>query len=203
MAEELQHLIDRIRKEGVESGEKAADSLVADAKKKAAEIVAAAQKQAQEMVEKARKESESFVVRGRETLQQAARDLLISIGGSVGQVVGGIVGEKLDKALTPEIIGQMLVKLADSYGKGVQGGIVAMLGEADAAAVKAYLAKEYQDKLASGIQIESSKGVFKGFRVGVKGGQVFHDFSADAIAESLSSFLRPELAEIVKKAESK
>ena len=37
MAEELQHLIERIRKEGVESGEKAADSLVAEAKKKAAE----------------------------------------------------------------------------------------------------------------------------------------------------------------------
>ena len=32
MAEELQHLIERIRKEGVESGEKAADSLVAEAK---------------------------------------------------------------------------------------------------------------------------------------------------------------------------
>ena len=33
MAEELQHLIERIRKEGVESGEKAADTLVAEAKK--------------------------------------------------------------------------------------------------------------------------------------------------------------------------
>ncbi|NLG35755.1 MAG: ATPase [Lentisphaerae bacterium] len=201
MAEELQHLIERIRKEGVESGEKAADSLVAEAKKKAAGIVADAQKQAKDMVEKAEKDSEAFAVRGKQTLQQAARDLLISIGGSVGDVVGGIVNEKLDQALTPEIMGQMLVKLAEAYGKGGDsGGIVAMLGEADAGAVKSYIAKEYQDKLAAGIQIESAKGIFKGFRVGVKGGQVFHDFSADAIAESLASFLRPELADIVKKA---
>ena len=42
MAEELQHLIERIRKEGVESGEKAADSLVAEAKKKAARTKAKA-----------------------------------------------------------------------------------------------------------------------------------------------------------------
>jgi vacuolar-type H+-ATPase subunit E/Vma4 len=127
--------------------------------------------------------------------------LLISINESGGGVVGGIAAEKVEKALTPEIMGQMLVKLAEAYGRdGAGGGIVAMLGEQDAAAVKAYIAKEYQDKLASGIQIESAKGVFKGFRVGVKGGQVFHDFSADAIAESLASFLRPELAEIVKQA---
>ena len=106
-----------------------------------------------------------------------------------------------DYVLTPEIMGRMLVKLAEAYGRdGDQGGIVAMLGEEDAAAVKAFIAKEYQDKLAAGIQIESAKGVFKGFRVGRKDEQVFHDFSADAIADSLAGFLRPELAEIVKQA---
>ena len=201
MAEELQHLIERIRKEGVESGEKAADALVAEAKKKAAATVADAQKQAKDMVERADKEAAAFAERGKATLQQAARDLLISIGGAVGDVVSSIVDAKVGAALSPELVAQMLLKLAEAYAKdGGQGGIVAMLGEADAAAVKAYFAKEYQGKLAAGIQIESDKGIFKGFRVGAKGGQVFHDFTKEAIAESLSSFLRPELAQIVKKA---
>ena len=201
MAEELQHLIERIRKEGVESGEKAADSLVAEAKKKAASIVADAQKQAKDMVAKAEADSAAFAERGQATLRQAARDLLISIGGSVGDVVGGIVDAKVGAALTPDLVAQMLLKLAEAYGKdGGAGGIVAMLGEADAAAVKAVFAKEYQDQLAAGIQIESDKEIFKGFRVGVKGGQVFHDFTQEAIAESLASFLRPDLAQIVKKA---
>ena len=201
MAEELQHLIERIRKEGVESGEKAADALVAEAKKKAAAIVADAQKQAKEMSAKADQEAVAFATRGKATLQQAARDLLISIGGAVGDVVNGIVDAKVGAALSPELVAQMLLKLAEAYAKdGGQGGIVAMLGEADAAAVKAYFAKEYQNKLAAGIQIESDKGIFKGFRVGAKGGQVFHDFTKEAIAESLANFLRPELAQLVKKA---
>lgn len=201
MAEELQHLIDRIRKEGVESGEQAADALVAEAKQKAVKIVADAQKQAKDMVAKAEADAVAFAERGKKTLEQAARDLLISIGGSVGNVVGGIVDAKVGAALTPELVGQMLLKLAEAYAKdGGAGGMVAMLGEADAAAVKAYFAKEYQNKLAAGIQIESAKEIFKGFRVGAKGGQVFHDFTKEAIAESLSSFLRPELADIVKKA---
>ena len=201
MAEELQHLIERIRKEGVESGEKAAESLVAEAKQKAAKIVADAQKQAKDMVAKAEADSAAFAERGQATLRQSARDLLISIGGSVGDVVAGIVDAQVGAALTPDLMAQMLLKLADAYAKdGAEGGIVAMLGEADAAAVKAAFAKEYQSKLAAGIQIESRKEIFKGFRVGAKGGQVFHDFTKEAIADSLANFLRPELAQIVKKA---
>lgn len=201
MAEELQHLIERIRKEGVESGEKAADSLVAEAKKKAAALVAEAQKQAKDTVAKAEADAAAFAERGQKTLQQAARDLLISIHSSVSEVVGGIANSKLDAALTPELMAQMLLKLAEAYAKdGGAGGIVAMVGEADAAALKAAFAKEYQNKLAAGIQIESDKEIFKGFHAAKKDGQVFHDFTKEAIAESLASFLRPDLAQIVKKA---
>ena len=110
MAEELQHLIERIRKEGVESGEKAADSLVAEAKKKAAAIVAEAQKQAQAEIAKADADAVAFAERGKKTLEQAARDLLISIGGAVGDVVAGTVDAKVGAALTPDLMAQMLLK---------------------------------------------------------------------------------------------
>ena len=201
MAEELQHLIERIRKEGVESGEKAAESLVAEAKQKAAKIVADAQKQAKDLVAKVETDAAAFAERGQATLRQAARDLLISVGGAIGKVVGGIVEAKVGAALTPDLMAQMLLKLAEAYAKdGGAGGMVAMLGEADAAAVKAAFAKEYQNKLAAGIQIESDREIFQGFRAGAKDGQVFHDFTKEAIAESLANFLRPELAQIVKKA---
>lgn len=205
MAEELQHLIDRIRKEGVESGQKTADELVADAKKKASEIVAGAKKEAAEIREKAEADAAAFAERGKKTLEQAARDLLLTIGGSVGKVIAGMVDAKVGAALTPETMGQMLVKLAEAYGRnGGEGGMVALLSEADAAALKAGFAKEYADKLAAGnLQIESDKGIFKGFCVGTRGGQVMHDFTKDAIAEGLAAFLRPELADVVKKASAK
>ncbi len=198
MAEQLQHLIDRIRQEGVENGEKTAEALIADAKKKAAAIVAEAQKKAQEATAKAEADAKAFAERGRQTLQQAARDLLISIGGSVGRVVSGVVDAKVGAALTPETIGQMLVKLAASYGSAEN--LTVALGEADAAALKGGVSKEVNDMLAKGLQIESDREIFKGFRLGTKGGQVFHDFTKEAIAESLANFLRPDLADVVKKA---
>ena len=198
MAEQLQHLIDRIRQEGVENGEKTAEALIADAKTKAAAIVAEAQKKAQEATAKAEADAKAFAERGRQTLQQAARDLLISIGGSVGRVVSGVVDAKVGAALTPETVGQMLVKLAASYGSAEN--LTVALGEADAAALKGGVSKEVNDMLAKGLQIESDREIFKGFRLGTKGGQVFHDFTKEAIAESLANFLRPDLADVVKKA---
>ena len=198
MAEQLQHLIDRIRQEGVENGEKTAEALVAEAKKKAAGIVAEAQKKAQDATAKAEADAKAFAERGRQTLQQAARDLLISIGGSVGRVVSGVVDAKVGAALTPETVGQMLVKLAAAYGSA--GNLTVALGEADAAALKGGVSKEVNDMLAKGLQIESDREIFKGFRLGTKGGQVFHDFTKEAIAESLANFLRPDLADVVKKA---
>ena len=198
MAEQLQHLIDRIRQEGVENGEKTAEALVAEAKKKAADIVAEAQKKAQDATAKAEADAKAFAERGRQTLQQAARDLLISIGGSVGRVVSGVVDAKVGAALTPETVGQMLVKLAAAYGSAEN--LTVALGEADAAALKGGVSKEVNDMLAKGLQIESDKEIFKGFRLGTKGGQVFHDFTKEAIAESLANFLRPDLADVVKKA---
>ena len=198
MAEQLQHLIDRIRQEGVENGEKTAEALVAEAKKKAAGIVAEAQKKAQDATAKAEADAKAFAERGRQTLQQAARDLLISIGGSVGRVVSGVVDAKVGAALTPETVGQMLVKLAAAYGSAEN--LTVALGEADAAALKGGVSKEVNDMLAKGLQIESDREIFKGFRLGTKGGQVFHDFTKEAIAESLANFLRPDLADVVKKA---
>ena len=201
MAEELQHLIDRIRSEGVASGKEQADALLASAKAQAAQIVADAKKAADAERARARTDADAFAARGRETLKQAARDLLLSVGDAAGKVVSGIVSDKVGEALTPDTIAQMLVKIAGEYAaSGGTKDLAAMVGDADAAALKASFAREYADKLSHGIDIQSDRNIFKGFRVGVKGGQVFHDFSKDAIAESLASFLRPELAELVKQA---
>ena len=201
MAEELQHLIDRIRSEGVASGKEQADALLASAKAQAAQIVADAKKAADAERARARTDADAFAARGRETLKQAARDLLLSIGGSVNKLIASMVSDKVGAALTPDTVAQMLVKIAGEYAaSGGTKDLVAMVGDADAEALKAGIAKEYKDKLATGLEIQSDRNLFKGFTVGVRGGQVMHDFSKDAIAESLASFLRPELAELVKQA---
>lgn len=200
MAEELQHLIDRIRNEAVAEGEKQADTLLAQAKEKAAKLVKDAEQQAKQTVEKAKQDAEAYTVRSKATLQQAARDLLISVGQGVENILADIVDGAVDQALDTDTIRKMLVKMTEAYfAKGGQeSGLEVLVSPEDQDAIKRFFSEQYHQKLQSGeLTVHADKDLFKGFRVGVKGDAVYHDFSAEAIAESLSNFLRPQLAEIV------
>ncbi|MFH0881317.1 MAG: ATPase [Lentisphaerota bacterium] len=202
MAEELQHLIDRIQKEAVDTGEQQAATLVSQAREKAAALVKEAEERAKNMVAKADKDAEAFTERSINTLKQAARDLLITVGQGVENVMTDIINGSVEKALKPEVIEQMLVKMSEAYFArgGTESQLEVLLSPADQQTVVKFFSEQYHQKLTSGVEIKVDNDIFKGFRVGFKGGQVYHDFTKEAIAEALANFLRPQLAEIVHRA---
>ena len=202
MAEELQYLIERIQKEAVETGEQQAATLVAQAKDKAAATVKEAEDRARHIIEKADKDAQAFTERSINTLKQAARDLLITVGQGVANIMSDLIEDSVEKALKPEVIEQMLVKMAESYfaKAGAESRLDVLLAPQDQQQVVKFFAEKYQQKLMSGVEIRVDNDIFKGFRVGFKGGQVYHDFTKEAIAEALANFLRPQLAEIVHRA---
>ena len=114
MVEELQHLIDRIKQEGVETAEQQGAQIVAKAKEKAAAIVKEGEQKAKALLEDAERNSEAFTERSTKTLEQAARDLLISVGQGVENILADIVAESVEKALSVDVLKQMLVKMAEA-----------------------------------------------------------------------------------------
>ena len=62
------------------------------------------------------------------------------------------------------------------------------------------LKSKLQQKFSDGVDIKTENSAFQGFRVSFSENNVYHDFSAEAIAEAVSAFLRPQLAEIVRSA---
>ncbi len=202
MAEELQHLIDRIRKEAVDQAEAQAAQLTAQAREKAAALVRDAEQKAAALLQKAEKDSEVFVERGRRTLEQAARDLLITVGQGVENILEDLVQDAVEQALDQDTIKQMLLKLVQAY-TGQAGGesrIEVLVSPEDQKAIIQFFADQYRQKLVHGVEIHTDNKIFKGFRVAVVDRHIRHEFTKAAIAEALSAFLRPHLAEIVHKA---
>ena len=115
MAEDLQNLLDRIQKDGVEQAEAQAEKILAEAREKAAAILREAEKQAAETRVGAEKGAEVFVERSTKTLEQAARDFLISVGRSLEKVFEDVAKETVGAALTPETMEQMLIRMAEMY----------------------------------------------------------------------------------------
>jgi len=195
MAEELQHLIDRIHKDAVGKAEVEANKLLADAKAKAEQMIKSAEAQAKSLLEKADKDAEIYAIRSSKTLEQAARDVILSVGLGIEKMVLGILAGHVEKGLTAEVMSQMLLQLAQGYtGKSA----IVSLSPSDAAKLSSFITGEFQKKLGASVVVESDSGIMSGFRLSFENGKVSHEFTNTAIADALSALLRPNLAKAVQ-----
>ncbi len=199
MAEELQHLIDRIQREAVDTGEQQAARIVAQARDKAAAIVKDAETQAATLIEKAKIDAQQFTLRGQQALAQAARDLLITVGAGVEKIFSKLVSDAVDEAMDAATLQSMLEKIVDHYLAGSAGAVDVWLNEADRSAISQLFQRRFAAELAKGLTVTVDPRTAKGFKIRLRDKHIEHDFSREAIADSVSAFLRPALAETVYK----
>lgn len=200
MAEELQHLIDRIQQDGVAKADAEAGRIVAAAKEQAAAIIADAEAKARSRVVDAERDAGFFVERGRKSLEQAARDVVLSVHQAVSDTLRRIVEADVGKALTPDVIKQMMIKLVEAYcaNKGDCSEIDLLVNPADQKMIVNFFLQEYREALEKGVEIHADASVVAGFRASIEGAQVHHEFTRKEITEALCRLLRPRLADIVK-----
>lgn len=196
MAEELQSLLERIQSDTVEKAGKQAEEIVAKAREKAAGLVKDAEEKARQTLAQADTDAQAFAERSRKTLEQAARDLLITVGSGVEDLFSRMVRDSVDQAMSGDVIAGLLGKLCEAGMKNES--LVVSVSEEDKAAVVKYFNAQFADAVKNGkVTIQTDNEIIKGFTVGVKGQDVYTDFTDEAIAEALMKFLRPQLAEIV------
>ena len=191
MSEDLQSLLEKINRDGVQKAQAQADQIVADAKAKADAIVKAAESSAATAKADADKAAAAYAERAKETIRQAARDIVLDAKKSVDALLVKLLAENVGRALSDPATVQKLV--ADAVVE------FAAKGDVDVA-----LAPKVASALAASL---SAKGNFKvvtdetldtGFTVKVDGGRVEHSYTGEVIAEELAKRLRPDLAELVK-----
>ena len=202
MSEDLQHLLTKIKTEAVDQAEQQAADIVGQAEKKAAALVQEAKEQALRHMEKAEKDSVQFENRSTQSIQQAARDVLISLRQEIEKALGNLVRATVDKSLEPAPLADLLGKAVQAYltqGQ-VEGGLEVVLSPSDQKALAASFKKQFGDQLKGGLEIGSDEGLLKGFRITTGKEDGYHDFSDEALTEALAHFLRPHLAEAVRTA---
>lgn len=199
MAEDLQHLIDKIQSEAVSKAESQAADIQSKAKEKAAGIVKEAEEKAAALIAKAEVDAQHYTERSIRTLEQVGRDLLISIGEGVENILSDLVGESLDEAMSIDVIQEILVHMAENYISrgGKERRMEVLVSPDDQQQLIKFYSDRYRSKLGESIEIRPDKAVSKGFLVSFVDEHARHDFSKEAIAEALSNFLRPHLSEII------
>ncbi len=201
MAEELQGLLDRIRKEGLEKAEEEAKAIIDAANQTAAEIKKTAEANAAKKVETAQEEAEKLEQRSISAIQHAARDIVLSVGDAVQQAFETLTQKDISEILDGESFAKLVHDVVKAYVKeDDKGGIEVLLSPKQQEQVSTYLNQAMNKDLRKGITIKSTRGVISGFSVVLRDQGIEHDFRGETLTSAFLELLRPQLGEIVKKA---
>jgi V/A-type H+-transporting ATPase subunit E len=188
MGEDIQSLLEKINRDGVEKAAAAAAEIVAEAEKKAAGIVSAAKAEAQRIRAEGEKAAAGYAERAAETVAQAARDTILKIEASVTAMLERLLKQNVDKVLADEA---QLAALTAEAVKGLTGHADVAVPPALAPALKAALASQGE------ITVVTDETLATGFSVRLEGGRVEHTFTGKAISAELAKRLRPDLAKLL------
>lgn len=204
MSEQLQHLIERIRTEGVGKADEEARAILEKARAEAARVERDAHTRAAEITNKAKADAAAAEERGRKSLEQAARDTILTVSQTLEALFDKLFRRQVENTLTHEAFQSILrdviaAYLAQGHGKtGLELTVPAGAQEA----VRDYLVKTFQAEAANGVTIRSSSEVIAGFRVSFVRDHVEHDFTPEAIADALARLVRPDLGALLRQAVS-
>jgi V/A-type H+-transporting ATPase subunit E len=194
MTQDLQQLLEKIQRDGVDKAKSDADKLVSEAQAQARKIVEAAHAAAAKIKADARQEAEAFERRAEETVRQSARDTVLNVEKAVTALFGGLLLQDVNAALSSaELTAELAAEAVRAY-IGEKGGVEVAAAAKPADALRAKLAAE----AASGVTVVTDDTTGAGFRLRLAGGRVEHAFTGAAVADALAKQLRPRLAALMK-----
>jgi len=189
----LNDLIQKIKSEGVEEAEKKSEEIIKEARLAASEILDKAGQDAEAITRKAEEEIRKKESIGKMALEQAARDIILSIRISLTEVFDSLIKREYQTVLSGKTLETVLIKLIEGWQKDEMGklNIELLLSESDRNVLLEGFLSRLNEEVKMGIELKVHPNIEGGFRVGIKGGHVYHDFTDEGIADVLAEYLNP------------
>jgi V/A-type H+/Na+-transporting ATPase subunit E len=197
MEVKLENLIKKIKEEGVGAADKKAAEILEKTRKEAEKILEKAEKDAEKIREEAKQDAEKMKSNAEASIQQAARDTMLSLKKEIRKMFDRLLLQKIDENLDEKMLRDLIVKLTETWAKGKEVSVLA--GKVDADELTSLVMKELKTEAKKGVEIKLDKKMSHGFRFGLKDDDLTYDFTDDALLESLRFFLSPKLAELLDK----
>ncbi|MDR0654952.1 MAG: V-type ATP synthase subunit E [Treponema sp.] len=197
---QVQELIDKIKKDAIESGSAEAARIKKAAEGEAKSIVENAKKEAEGIISRAKTDAERSEKAGNAALEQASRNLVLAFKGEIQVLLDKIIGAALSSSYGEDTLRQILPEIIKTWAAKGSDSLDIVLSEADLKKLEGYFTEKLAAELKKGVELKSDRNLAAGFRIVNKDGSAYYDFSAEAVAELLSAYLNPRLAGILKTA---
>ncbi|ULQ59821.1 V-type ATP synthase subunit E [Brucepastera parasyntrophica] len=198
---QLQELLDKIKKDGVETAESQAAEILKNAEAKAKSIVDKAQEEADEIVKNGKASADRDEKAAEAAVKQASRNVLISFRDGILSELDALIKTETAKSYSTDVLKDLIPEVVKAWStKSGSDDISVLLSPADAEKLDGAFKTLLKNEIAKGLEIRTDDSVEGGFHIGTKDGAAYYDFSAEAVSELFASYLNPRVSDIVKSA---
>ena len=200
MAEDVQGLLDKIHNDGIAKAEQEKEAIITAAKEEAARIVAEAKEQAENLKKSAQTEAQAGQDKANDAIRQAARDAVIALKADLLAKLNAVVHSCIGDAMTPEVMKQIILTMAQSYAKDANAGesLEVLISKQEQEQTQAFLKEQLLKELKATPVIELTTDFNSGLQISFRDNDVYFDFSDDALAEVICRFVGPKLTAVIK-----
>jgi V/A-type H+-transporting ATPase subunit E len=195
---QVQELIDKIKKDGIETAKEEAARVKTDAEAEARQIIESAKKQADEIVTRGKQDAERSEKAGKAALEQASRNLILAFKGEIQTLLDKIVAAQVDASYSEDVLKTALPDLLKSWAAKGEDKLELILSEGNCSKLQGFFKEKLASQLKGGVELKSNRTLGNGFHISSREGSVYYDFSAESVAGQLSAYLNPVLADILK-----
>ncbi len=198
MADQIKELIEKINQEGVQAAEEKVRDIEQQAQQKAELILQKAAAQAKKMIDEAEEKIDSMQASSRAALQQAGRDMLLTLRQDMLALLQKLVAAETAAVLSAEELSKIIGALISGYCAQGASSAVIYLSEQDKSRLEGHFLNKLKHELKNGFEIRSQADIRAGFRISFDDGKSHFDFTDTALAEYIGTSLKSRVAELLK-----
>jgi len=191
----LDGLIAKVKSEAIDTAEKEAKQIIDDAKHKAKQLLQNAENDKAQLLTDAKTQANALVDKGKIALNQAARDVQISVKNDIQQLFKSVLETEVASAFTPELYSTVITKVIDSLGSNVA---ITLPNNLDGQIVK-----DIQKKVTTSkdtVALIKSEQLLSGLSVTKTDEGWSYDITAEEVSDLLNQHLSPKWVELLNNA---
>ncbi len=197
----VEELIDRIKKDGVAAAENSASEKIAQAQKEADKIILNAKEEAEKILKQTKEENARLEKASEDAIKQAGRNILLSFRDSITKEVSKLIGNEVASSYSKDTLSKLIPEVVKEWVKNSPAEDVSvLLNEKELKEVESNVKAALKAEISEGLTLKIDNSISSGFRIGVKDGAAFYDYSAEAVADLFSAYLNPRVAALMKEA---
>lgn len=198
MAEELQNLLEKIQRNGIEKAAAERDEILKQAKAEAEALLAGAKAEADRMRSDAQRDADALKKRAESAIRQAARDILLDLNVELKKRVEAITRTRLDEALSADFMAEIVSGIAQSVlANNAESDLAVMVSPAKCDELVKKLTAAVGADLVEKVTIFPNSAAGRGLKISVNGDQVFFDFSDAALTEMVCAYAGSRVAAVI------